>query len=247
MTTATPSLRAIRHASWVDRSLLACGVAYGLVYVVTNDVIAAWIYGGYSATGQAVSELSAVGSPARPFLVTLTPVYSALLIAFGIGVYRAARGWAPLADGGPSRTARRLRWTGVLLTVFGALGPVWLFFPMSQRELLVGESAATNDVGHIVLTVASVGLITAAIVACSVVFGRRFRVYSWLTIAVTVIFGLLTGLAAAGLERGEATPSMGLLERVSMGAWFLWLAVVAVLVLQSVVGYRHAQPPLRQH
>ena len=45
------------------RVLLACGVAYSLLYVVENDVIAATRYEGYSRMSQAISELSAKGGP----------------------------------------------------------------------------------------------------------------------------------------------------------------------------------------
>jgi hypothetical protein len=122
--------------------------------------------------------------------------------------------------------------TGILLIVFGATGLLWLPFPMSQREDLVNASASVNDVGHIVLTVVTVALIVTAIVVASTTFGPGFRIYSWATVVVTLAFGAWTGVVSANLDQGDPTPWMGLLERISMGAWFLWLAVLAVELLR---------------
>jgi len=60
------------------RSLLACGLLYAVLYPIVNDVIAANLYDGYSRMDQAVSELSAVGAPARAFLTATVPVFSLL-------------------------------------------------------------------------------------------------------------------------------------------------------------------------
>jgi hypothetical protein len=61
------------------RTLLACGVAYSLLYVVENDVIAATRYEGYSRMSQAISELSAKGAPTRRFLAAMLPLSGALM------------------------------------------------------------------------------------------------------------------------------------------------------------------------
>jgi hypothetical protein len=74
------------------QALVACGVLYALTYVIFNDVIAATSYYGYSRMSQAVSELSASGAPTRTFLVAMLPIGTALLIAFGIGGWKSARG-----------------------------------------------------------------------------------------------------------------------------------------------------------
>ena len=67
-----------------------------------------------------------------------------------------------------------------------------------------------------------------------------------------MFFGALTGIVSANLDRGDPTPWMGMLERVSMGAWFLWLAVLATLLLRRLryvlgrgceVGAEGLEPP----
>jgi hypothetical protein len=53
----------------VRRVLLAAGVLASLLYVIATDVVAAAQWDNYSRTGEMVSKLFAVGSPARPVLI----------------------------------------------------------------------------------------------------------------------------------------------------------------------------------
>jgi hypothetical protein len=73
------------------RVLLAAGALSSLLYVVATDIIAAAQWDNYSRTGEMVSKLFAVGSPARPVLIVLVGgVYTVLMIAFGLGVWISA-------------------------------------------------------------------------------------------------------------------------------------------------------------
>lgn len=65
-------------AERTTRPLLACGAGYAVVYVVANDVVGALMYDGYDRLDQAVSELSELGAPSRPFLVAMLLVFTAL-------------------------------------------------------------------------------------------------------------------------------------------------------------------------
>ncbi len=98
-TTGQPSSPTEQRARTVTALLLACGVLYGVTYVIANDVVAAAILGDYDPIDQAVSELSAAGVASRPFLVVMAAVWGPMLTAFGIGVWRAAAG--------PVRSGRR--------------------------------------------------------------------------------------------------------------------------------------------
>jgi hypothetical protein len=205
------------------RWLLACGVAYGVVYILADDAIAASVYDGYSRLDQAVSELSAVGAPTRVFLMLMLPVFSALMVAFGIGVWRSAYG------------SRALRVTGAILVAFGVTGVLWLGFPMSRREDIAAATSTTvNDVGHLVLSGLTVVLIVGMYAAAAVHFGLWFRVYTAVTLVVTLLFsGVLTAAQSAKIPDGDPTPLLGFYERVGMGAWMLWLAVLACLLLRE--------------
>jgi len=197
------------------RVLLACGVLYSLLYVAANDLVAATLYEGYRRADQAVSELSATAAPSRAFLGAMVPVFTGLLIAFGAGVWRSAAG------------SRPLRVTGVLLALHSATHPLWLLAPMTSREQMVsGASMPASDVGHLVLTAVTLAFILAQLGFAAAAFGRRFRRYCLLTAVAVVGFGGLTGVLSARLP--AETPWMGLVERASVGAWLLWLAVLAV-------------------
>jgi hypothetical protein len=211
-----------RPPTTLVKILLTCGVLYALVYVVANDVIAAAASDGYSRLSQAVSELSATGAPAKTFLNLMLPVWTALMIAFGVGVWMAAgERWA-------------LRVTGGLLVGFGVTGVLWLAFPMTSRaEMVAGGAMPANDVGHIAMTVLTVLLIVGQIGFAAAAFGPRFRLYSLLTTLTVLVFGALTGMESPKVPTGEPTPWMGLFERISVGAWLLWLAVLAITLLRS--------------
>ena len=207
--------------SKLARALLACGVGYSLLYVIENDVIAARRCPGYRRMSQAVSELSAKGSPAKPFLTATLPLSSALMVAFGIGVMKSANG----------RSA--LRMTGGLLVGGGALGVLWLPFPMSPREELARGHGGTNDVGHIVMSAATAVIVLSQMGTGAAALGTAFRVYTGLSGATFLGFGILTGLESQKLNRGEPTPRLGLVERIMLGAWLLWMTVLAAILGRS--------------
>jgi hypothetical protein len=144
--------------------LLACGIAYGVVYVIANDVIAAGMWQDYRPLDQAISELSGTGAPSKGFLLAMLPVFTLLVFAFGIGVWRTARG------------DRKLRVIGAILMAQGVLFPLWLFFPMTSREELLQGAGGVNDVGHLVLSALAVLFIVAEMVVGATALGRRFLV-----------------------------------------------------------------------
>jgi len=202
------------------RTLLTCGVLYSALYAVANDVIAASLYDGYSRFSQAISELSATSAPSRPLLTALLPVFTALMLAFGLGVWMAAAG------------RRSLRVTGALLIAHAATFPLWLLAPMTSRsDMGPGTSMPANDVGHIVLSALAILFILGEVGFGAAALGKRFRLYSALTIVVVVAFGALTGALSPAVGRGEPTPWLGLVERISFAAWLLWLAVLAVALM----------------
>ena len=49
----------------LQRILLICGIGYGVTYVVSNDLIAAAMFDGYSRLDQAISELSGTRAPSQ--------------------------------------------------------------------------------------------------------------------------------------------------------------------------------------
>ena len=89
------------------KGLLICGFAAAALYVV-GDIVSGFVYKSarpYSFKDQWVSELTAWGSPVRPGMVSVVTIHDLLLIAFGLGVWRA----------GADAQNRSLRWAGVAL------------------------------------------------------------------------------------------------------------------------------------
>jgi hypothetical protein len=209
-------------ADRLTQVLLACGVLYAALYVVLNDVVAAGLYEGYDPLSQAVSELSATGSPARAFLTVVFPVWPLLMIAFGLGVRRASGG------------GRALRVTGVLLVAHGIVGLLWPAFPMTSRaDMTSGAPAAANDVGHLVMTGVTIAFVLSEIGISAAAFGWRFRLYAIASAVAVVGFGMLTAVLASRLATGGRTPLMGLFERLSIAPWLLWMAVLPLVLMTA--------------
>lgn len=211
--------RAHRVDAAVTRVLLACGVLYALFYVVINDVVAASRYAGYSRLSQAISELSATSAPTRALLSATIPAAMALLMAFGAGVWRAARGRSSL------------RATGGLLMAHAASFPLWMLSPMTSRHEMIGPMSP-SDVGHLLLTAMTLIFILLELGFAASGIGGRFGRYSQVTAVTVLVMGGLTALQSAELPRGP-TPWLGLVERASVGAWLLWLAVLALVLMRE--------------
>jgi hypothetical membrane protein len=199
------------------QALLLCGVFSSLLYGAT-DVLGGLRYPGYSFTSQAISELMASGAPSESIVDPLFIGYGVLALAFGAGVFRDA--------GGQNRA---LRITGALLVGYAALGFAGpTFFEMNQR----GAGTSAGDALHIALTGALVLFLLAAVGSGAFALDRRFRAYSFATLSIVVVFGALTVPYAARLAQGQSTPGFGVLERIHVYAFMLWLAVLAVALLR---------------
>jgi hypothetical protein len=196
--------------------LLICGIFSSLLYVGA-DLFALLRYEGYSYTAQTVSELSAIGAPTRSVLVPLYVAYDALLIAFGLGLL------------GSARSKRTLRITAGLIAGIGVVGFVAMPFPMHVR----GQETTLTDVMHIVLTGVIVLLTLLAMGFGATAYGKRFRLFSIVTILAVIVFGVLTGLDGPRVAANLPTPWIGVTERLNIGAYLLWVLVLALTALRA--------------
>jgi Protein of unknown function (DUF998) len=186
-----------------------------LLYVVMN-IVGAVRYEGYNSVSQTVSELSAIGAPTRLLWVLLGIPYTLLVTAFGWGVWESA---------GRNRS---LRVVGVLLVAYGALGVLWAFAPMHLR----GSEFTLTDTMHIVLGAVTVLLMLLAIGFGAAALGKWFRIYSITSLAILLGFGALTGVAAPRIAANLPTPWIGVWERINIGAFLLWVVVLAIVLLR---------------
>lgn len=200
----------------VINSLLICGIAVAVVQIA-GDMLAAALYPGYSYVNQTVSELSAIGAPTRSFLVVVGVLYIALVVAFAVGVWKAAG------------LTRAMRITAVLLAVFALNALVWAFFPMQQR----GSEMAATDIAHIGGAILQVLTMVLFIAFGSGADGRWFRIFSILMIAAILIAGGAAATQASRVGQGLPTPWLGLIERVSFYGPSLWILTLAAVLLRE--------------
>jgi hypothetical membrane protein len=197
-----------------NRVLLMAGIAAVVVYAI-GDLLSALLYHGYSHRDQAISELSAFGSPVRPLMVTVILIHGVLVLAFGVGVLRASR-------------RKSLSWVGGLLIAIGVVGfPTHTVWATSSR----GMEAGLNDTMHIILSAVFSVLVVAAMALSAVAYKGWFRFYALATIAVVVGFGMAASFAIQGIEQND-TPWAGGFERINAYAYFAWLVVLAVTVMR---------------
>ena len=199
------------------RFLLACGILSSLLYAAMN-IIVPMQFPGYSSFSQTISELSAIGTPTRFLWVMMATVYTLLLVGLGFALRNSIH-------------PRRLRIAGTLLIIYGIIGLAWP--PMHQREVLAAGGGTLTDTLHIVFTAISVGLMMLIIGFCAAALGRKFRLYSIATVVVMLVFGMLTGLDSPKLEADLPTPWIGVWERICVGAYMLWVVVLATILLRK--------------
>ena len=110
---------------------------------------------------------------------------------------------------------------------YGALGFLWPFAPMHQREVLAAGGGTFSDSMHLALGAATEILYLLALGYAAGALGKQFRIYSILTFVVLFVFGVLTFLEAPGLSSNRPTPLIGVWERINIGVFLLWIVVLA--------------------
>ena len=205
----------------VRKILLTCGIVSSAWYVIT-DVIGTLRYPGYRYTEQQFSELTAAGSPVRPLMVALNEFpYNVLVAAFARGVWTSAT---------PNRAGRI---TGAMLLGYALSGMLTgVIFPMNTREALAAGEGTLRNAMHIPATMVMSLFILLAMGFGASLLGKRFRYYSYGTIAILVVFGVLASLQAGKMVANEPTPWMGIEERINIYAIMLWVAVLAIGLLR---------------
>lgn len=198
------------------RALLLGGVLSSVLYVGI-DVVGALTYPNYNYLAQAISEMSAIGAPTGDLLAPLYRAWSLLFIAFATGVWIAGRARQPL----------RLS-AGFMLAV-AIVGSGFALFPMSQRS----AEPSFSDTVHLVVAGLTMLLLSGAILVGARSLERGFQRYSIATVAVMLVFFVLTMRDAPNVAADLPTPYMGLNERVSMAAWLLWIAIFSVRLFHS--------------
>jgi hypothetical protein len=196
------------HSLWL-KVFLRCGVASSVVYSAT-EIAASMRWAGYVWSARMVSDLFAVSSPTRSFVLVPMLIYNVLACALGVGVWL-------------SRKNRAQAITAILLVVYTIAGLVGLLiFPLDYNTS--GSGAAM----HMVATVTLIVLMFAFIVTAAIGGGRAFRIYSIVTVLLIIGGAVLAGMQVPRIEAGLPTPGLGIYERLNIYAMLLWVAVLSL-------------------
>ena len=221
--TAAPAERRITGDETWRKALLVCGAASSLLYAA---MIWGIRYEGYSPISQVPSELTAIGAPTQALWARLGWIYTVLITAFGIGVWKSAGG------------NRALRLVGGFILAQASLALLWPFAPMHQREVLAAGGGTSSDTLHQVLAAVTVFLMFLAIGFGATAFGKRFRLYSIVTVVVLLVCGGLTFLEAPRLEMNLPTPWIGLWERLNISVFLLWVVALGTMLWRTGSAHR---------
>ena len=197
----------------LQRFLLICGILSSLWYVIIN-IYVPMHYPGYSMATFTISELSAIDAPTRTLWVALVILYPILFAAFGWGVIKAANG------------NRFLRVTGLLIVIYSIFNIYWP--PMHQR----GHEMTLTDKLHIVWAIITVLFMMIMMVCGALAFRGGFRFYTYLSIGILMLFGILTSSEAPNIATNGPTPWIGVWERINIGVFMLWIIVFATMLLR---------------
>lgn len=197
----------------MKKILLTCGIAFPLLYAAMNIFIPLQ-WKEYDIASQTVSELSAIGAPTRPIWFFWGFIYQILVLAFGWGIRMSAG------------HDRKLKIIGGLMIASGIAGFFWP--PMHLR----GAERTISDTGHIVWTAIVVPLMMLQMGFGAAAFGKKFQIYTVLSLAVLVFFGILTGIDGPKVAANLPTPHIGIWERINIGAYMLWVAVLAFVLFK---------------
>ena len=213
--------------SRLDVFLLSCGIIAPLTYVAI-DIFLASRWAGYSYRDQTISELNAIGAPTRTLSIVLGIMGYAVLVAFGVGVWRSAAG------------RRTLRVAGGALTAIGVLA--WFGVPLAPMHVRGAEQSLTDTLHVAQLAVA--GPLILIVIGCGAAsFGRRFRLYSAATVLVMLAFGGWSATYTDRMIDGLETPWMGVIERISVYSYQVWFAVFALALIARAFGVRSSRVP----
>lgn len=196
----------------LQRLLLSCGILAPLLSLGT-DVLAGKLNKGYSFAAQSMGELGVAGSPTRPLVVPLTLAASAFMIAFGLGVWRAA---------GPGMLPRIL---AALILGHALAGlAATLFFP---NRFGVRPAFATPGV---LLMFISVLCFVLAMVVGAAAFHGWMRILSAAIPAAYILLAVLRFATAAPSVAGAAV-LIGAQERTMAYSFLLWTMALAIYLL----------------
>ena len=204
-----------------DNSLMVlalCGVSIPIVFAVLVTV-AGFQYEGYSHLRQAISELGGAGAENAIIQNANFLIIGILVLAFAVGLYRGI-GSGSRSIIGPA-----------LIGVFGvSSGIANALLPCDlgcEFESLTGT--LHNVTGLLGFIAAIAGIFVISRRFKSDIMWRSLYRFSWIT-GVATLVSLVLWIAIA--KAAEVDAANGLLQRLFIGVWFIWIEVIAIRLFQ---------------
>ena len=205
----------------MKKTLMFCGIAAAVIYLGTV-ILGGLLRPGYSHIAMAISELVAESAPNRFLLSSLFLLYNILLSIFGIGLFLKANSQP---RGGVSGIIGSLA-----LVAVGIAGVLMeLAFPQEPG----GTAATFAGLMHLVMAgVASLGTMVAILMMGfwfkHVPALKSYVKYSLTSVAIIFVSG---GMTAAAMANHSSL--FGLLERITIFTFILWVFVIGRKMAQS--------------
>lgn len=201
---------------------LLFGVMAAALYAAIVE-IGAELTPGYSQIEQPVSSLYQAGASLGLPIALAFVVYNVLVATFGFGVWRAAAAWHGRRRAGIA--------AGLAIVLVGIAGAIDDVFPQDP----IGAAITTVGTLHIAFAgIASLLTVIAMASAAWWLLGirslRPLAFYSVASFVVILAFGPITAAATA-----SSSPIMGLLERVTIFTFTLWMAVMSVALTRAAL------------
>jgi hypothetical protein len=203
-------------------SSLLMGVAAPLLYAFTV-VWGATLFPGYSHLADPISSLTQVGREGTMGLQNLFFTYNVLVVGYGtIGILLSYGRWPWV-------------WSFALLIVTALVGLLMGLFPQDPIGTPISIAGWTHIALAAVASFASMGAIAFGAVGYR--FGKTPSLMQFSIVCLVIVF-CSGGLAGIGI--GAGWPVAGLLERITIGTFELWLLVSAIVLLVEEVRARAA-------
>lgn len=205
----------------IDQMLLGLGVLIPF-WLFFGVLLTALAYPGYSHLDQAMSQLGAQGAPTQGFSAWVNNLpLGVLFVLFAVGVMRQVRG------------SRLALFSAVLIFVHGLASFATGYFACDQGCAPAQPSfsqqmhSLAGLVMFLSLTLAS---LLWAFVSRRLLGSRGFGLFS---LACTVLAVATVVLMAQAVEAGH---SFGLYQRINYGISVIWVAGLALMLLQGRSG-----------
>lgn len=199
--------------------LFYAGMGAGMFYLL-GDLVGGYITPNYNYIKNAVSELIQSGAENRAFLSSFMFFHALMIILFAIGL---------LAQH-PFNQSKSIFVGGILLLGVGISHVLSSsIFPMDP----VGAKSTFPGVMHLVL----VGITVVSIFILMPLLGIGLsRFYEWRYFLIFTLFCLaiilLSGISSPFVI-GKGVQAMGLTERITGYSFYLWLFILAFLLLKE--------------